>query len=127
MEQKRQSRQAEFQDDIDQIVEMFGQTDGELTAVLHQAITQYATKRFCGDEPTANVPDEMHPYLDKVALHAYKVTDADVAKLQKVGYSEDAIFEMTIGGSLGASLATWQTGIGLIDAFFAAEEVKDAA
>jgi alkylhydroperoxidase family enzyme len=46
-----------------------------------------------------------------VAKHAYKVTDADVEALRHAGYSEDAIFEITLSAALGAGLARLERGI----------------
>ena len=56
---------------------------------------------FSGDE----VPGEAAAYVDKVRRHAYKVTDADVEALQKAGWSDDAIFELTVATALGAALS----------------------
>jgi alkylhydroperoxidase family enzyme len=56
---------------------------------------------FSGEE----VPGEAAAYVDKVCRHAYKVTDADVEALQKAGWSDDAIFEVTVATALGAALS----------------------
>ncbi len=56
---------------------------------------------FSGDE----VPGETAPYVEKVRRHAYKVTDADVEAMQKAGWSDDAIFEVTVATALGAALS----------------------
>ena len=47
---------------------------------------------------------ELASYLEKVRLHAYKVTDADVARLQEAGLSEDAIFEQTVAAAISEGL-----------------------
>jgi alkylhydroperoxidase family enzyme len=57
------------------------------------------------------VPEELTRYVDKVAKHAYKVTDADVEALHLAGYSEDAIFEITLSAALGAGLARLERGL----------------
>jgi alkylhydroperoxidase family enzyme len=57
------------------------------------------------------VPEELIRYVDKVAMHAYKVTDADVEALRHAGYSEDAIFEITLSAALGAGLARLERGL----------------
>jgi alkylhydroperoxidase family enzyme len=41
----------------------------------------------------------------KVAQHAYRTTDEDLAALLAAGYSEDQIFEITVAAALGASQA----------------------
>ena len=122
------SRRVELQQGVDAVERAFGETDGDLTAVQHQAIVANTTSRFRNEEPASDLPAEFSPLLHKLALHAYKVTDKDVAHLQEIGYSDDAIFELIVGGSLGAGLATWEDGLSAIDAFFVGEqEEKDAA
>lgn len=53
-------------------------------------------------------------YVSTVALHAYEVTDADVDTLKAAGYSEDAIFELTLSAALGAALARLERGLGAL-------------
>ena len=63
----------------------------------------------------ADVPEALRSYLDKVARHAYKVTDEDVEALRVAGYSEDQIFEATVSCALGAGLRRLEAGLGAID------------
>jgi alkylhydroperoxidase family enzyme len=46
-------------------------------------------------------------YLEKVRLHAYRVTDGDVQELKDAGVSEDEIFEQTVGAAIGEGLRRW--------------------
>jgi hypothetical protein len=39
--------------------------------------------------------------VDKVAMHAYRVTDEDVAAARESGLSEDQIFEMVVCAAIG--------------------------
>ena len=57
------------------------------------------------------VPAPLASYLEKVSLHAYKVTDADVAALAPAGYSEDAAFEVTVAAAVGAALYRLECGM----------------
>ncbi len=57
------------------------------------------------------LPEMLEPYVDKIARHAYKVTDADVNDLRDAGYSEDVIFELTVSAALGAGIARLETGM----------------
>ena len=50
--------------------------------------------------PDRPAPSEFATYLEKVRLHAYKVTDADVQKLKDAGFSEDEIFEQTVSAAV---------------------------
>ena len=51
-------------------------------------------------EPAARLA----PYLEKVRLGAYTVTDADVEGLKQAGFSEDEIFEATVTVAIGEGL-----------------------
>jgi hypothetical protein len=52
-----------------------------------------------------SVPGEASTYVDKVRHHAYKVTDEDVDALRSAGWTEEAIFELTVSAALGAALS----------------------
>lgn len=43
------------------------------------------------------------PLVEKVAQHAWKVTDEDVAAAKAAGKSEDEIFELVVCAALGQS------------------------
>jgi hypothetical protein len=57
------------------------------------------------------IPDDLKPYADKVARHAYRVTDRDLETLRDAGYDDDAIFEITVAVALGVSLHRRDVGI----------------
>jgi alkylhydroperoxidase family enzyme len=59
----------------------------------------------------AGVPEDLAAYVDKVVRHAYKVTDADVDRLKTAGYSEDAIFEITVAAAVGAGVRRYTAGV----------------
>jgi alkylhydroperoxidase family enzyme len=48
-------------------------------------------------------PDGMEAYLEKVRLHAYRVTDADIDALRD-HYSEEEIFEQTVAVAVASGL-----------------------
>jgi len=79
---------------------------------LRQAIEEFSA-RYGGRTGTQadEVLPTLRPYIEKVAQHAYKVTDEDVQALQQAGYSEDAIFEITVSAALGAGLARLERGL----------------
>ena len=52
----------------------------------------------------ARLPQEIADYADKIALHAYRVTDDDIKALLDAGYTEDAIFELTLSAALSAGM-----------------------
>lgn len=57
------------------------------------------------------VPTALAPYVDAVARHAYRVTDADVRALQAAGQSDDALFEVTVAAAVGAAMHRLQRGM----------------
>ena len=57
------------------------------------------------------LPSPLAAYVDKVALHAYKVTDDDIAALQRAGYSDDAVFEITVAAAVGAAFHRLDRGM----------------
>lgn len=58
-----------------------------------------------------NIPEPLAAYAEKVAHHAYKVTDDDIAALLAAGYSEDQLFEATLSVALGAAHIRLQAGL----------------
>ena len=48
--------------------------------------------------------DQLAPYLAKVRARAYTVTDDDVERLKRAGFTEDEIFEATVSVAIGEGL-----------------------
>src|SRR2546426_9521200 len=98
---------------VDSVLVAPGHASGELRrAVLARAFGPHPlstpetsflseTERGSGGE---DLPPALAAYVDKVARHAYTVTDDDVAALQGAGNSDDALFELTVSAALGAAL-----------------------
>ena len=88
-------------------------TPGETDPRLRRAIEAYAAKLGgqAGAGGQDEVPEEPAAYVTKVALHAYKITDENVLALCQAGYSEDAIFEITLSAALGAGKARMERGL----------------
>jgi hypothetical protein len=84
---------------------------GALAPSLRRDIETYAASLSVGELRESTIPEELLPYVSKVTLYAYQVTDEDVEWLKKHGYSEDAIFEMTLCASAGASRARFERGM----------------
>jgi alkylhydroperoxidase family enzyme len=81
------------------------ETPGDLDPAVRKTIAAYTAGQ--DTEP----PEELRNYLDKVAKHAYKVVDADLDRLRELGYSEDAIFELTLAAALGAARTRLEAGL----------------
>lgn len=54
---------------------------------------------------------ELAPLVDKVARHAYRVTDEDVRSVLDRGRSEDEVFDVIVAAALGAGLARREAGL----------------
>jgi hypothetical protein len=63
---------------------------GTTTAELRQAVAR--------GEP----PEELRGLVEKIRLHAYRVTDEDLNALRD-RYTEDQLFEVVVAASLGAA------------------------
>jgi alkylhydroperoxidase family enzyme len=64
--------------------------------------------------PERAAPVELSGYLEKVRLHAYKVTDRDVDELKAAGFSEEEIFEHTVSAAVAAGLERLDAGLGTL-------------
>jgi alkylhydroperoxidase family enzyme len=93
-------------DAIDAVGRAILETPGDADLELRRAVSAFAA----GDE-SQEIPAELRPYVEKVARTAYKVTDGDVDRLREAGYSEDAIFELTLAAALGAARARFDAGL----------------
>jgi alkylhydroperoxidase family enzyme len=62
-------------------------------------------------QPAREAPPELAAYLEKVRLHAHKVTDSDVEELKATGFSEDEIFEHTVSAAVAAGLERLDAGL----------------
>ena len=78
-------------------------TETQRRAVLEQARETPGAK--------GNLPPALTRYVDTVARHAYKVTDADVTALQRAGQSDDSLFEITVAAAVGAALHRLDRGM----------------
>lgn len=71
-----------------------------------------ATRRAAADGNAA--PADLQPLIDKIHNHAYKVTDADIARLQAT-YGDDRLFEVIVSAALGASRRRLLAGLDALD------------
>lgn len=101
---------------LQQAVDALRTRPGTCSPELRQAVEAHAAHLSGGNPPATAIPAELVPYVNKVAKHAYQVTDEDVRRLIQAGYSEDAIFEITLCASVGASLARMDRGLKALEA-----------
>jgi alkylhydroperoxidase family enzyme len=96
---------------MERVTQAIRETPGDLEPGLRRAAEAYAAGVLVSVVPAAALRDELVLYVEKVAKHAYKVVDADIERLRKAGYSEDAIFELTLATALGAARARLDRGL----------------
>jgi hypothetical protein len=65
--------------------------------------------------PAMEIPANLREYVDTVSLHAHRITDEDVQALRRAGYSEDAIFEISLSVAVGAGLSRLERGLAALD------------
>lgn len=61
------------------------------------------------------LPPALAAYAEQVARAALRITDDDVRALLRAGYSEDAVFEVTVAAALGAGLGRLERGLRLLE------------
>ncbi len=88
---------------------------GETDPALRASAAARAGELGKGLEPTTEVPEDLAPYLDKVAQWAYKVVDEDIESLKAAGFSEDEIFELTVAVAVGSGLARLECGMSAVE------------
>jgi alkylhydroperoxidase family enzyme len=98
-------------DSIDRVAEAILDTPGDADPGLRADVERYAASLGGRTGALPDLPDELRPYVEKVARHAYTVADEDVERLRAAGYSEDAIFELTLAAALGAAQARLAAGL----------------
>ena len=71
-------------------------------------------RRAAAFGPGTQVPDALRAYTQKVALHAYKVTDEEVESLKRAGWTEDQLFEVTAAAAPGAAVRRAERGTAVV-------------
>ena len=96
---------------IDAVLSSSGETDPRLRRAVEVQSAQLSGRP---SQQAVHVPPELVAYIKKVALHAYRTTDEDIEALRAGGYSEDAIFELTLSAALGAGMARLERGLSVL-------------
>jgi alkylhydroperoxidase family enzyme len=86
-------------------------TPGATDRALRASVRDRANAPGCGSVALPVVA----AYVDKVSRQAHRVTDDDVAALKAAGFSEDAIFEITVAAAVAAGLDRLDRGLRLLD------------
>ena len=100
---------------VQRLVDAVLSSAGDIDPDTRRVVEGHAA--FLGGRPIGtmgDLPAALDAYVDKVARHAYKVTDDDIAALRQAGYSLDAIFEVTLSAALGAGMSRLERGLALL-------------
>src|SRR5215472_16434265 len=97
---------------VEAVLTNAGETDPDLRYTVEAFAAEIGRHP---DERAGKLPTELVTYVTKVARHAYKTTDEDIKALRQAGYSEDAIFEITLSAALGAGMARLERGLSLVN------------
>jgi alkylhydroperoxidase family enzyme len=89
-----------------------GHTDPALRQAIEQRVARASGRR--GAAKAGTIPDVLYSYLDKLARHAYKITEDDLAALHQAGYSDDAIYEISIAAAVGAGAGRLERGLAAV-------------
>jgi len=85
---------------------------GQTSPDLRRDIASYVTAvSVSGTVPPHALPPAVAALVLKITLHAYKVTDDDIAVLKRADFSEDAIFEVIVTAAVAAGLVRLDVGL----------------
>jgi alkylhydroperoxidase family enzyme len=102
---------ADIQQLIDAVLTSPGDTEESLRRVVEAQTATSGGRAIDTHKQDLGLPAEVGKYVDKIAMHAYRVSDADIESLRRIGLSEDAIFEITLSAALGAGVARLERGL----------------
>ncbi|HEU0026546.1 MAG TPA: hypothetical protein VFQ25_05460 [Ktedonobacterales bacterium] len=104
----------QFQSLLNQLRQAVLTRAGDTTQEVRSKIVSWAAQLDAAPDAPSDLPDAVKSYVKKVVLYAYKTTDADVQRLKDAGYSDDAIFEITLAAALAAGLRRLDTGLAIL-------------
>jgi hypothetical protein len=65
---------------------------------------------------SSGLAEPLGTLVDKVARHAYSVTDEDIASARVSGLSEDQIFEIVVCAAIGEATRQYDTALAAFEA-----------
>src|SRR5262249_55447975 len=74
----------------------------------------HAQRRAAFDN--AGLAEPLSTLIDKVAKHAHRVTDQDIAAARESGLSEDQIFEIVVCAAVGQARRQYDTALAALKA-----------
>lgn len=104
----------QFQSLLNQLSKAMLTSTGDTTLESRSKIVAWAAQLDAAPDAPIDLPETVKNYSKKVVLHAYKITDTDVQQLKDAGYSEDAIFEISVMAAVGAGLKRYNAGLAIL-------------
>ncbi len=78
--------------------------EGVTPPQLRRAVEAHVARARGVSSPGEAVPESVAAFLDPLARHAYRIVDEHIDALKADGYDEEQILELTLVGSLSASM-----------------------
>lgn len=60
---------------------------------------------------TGKVPEDLRALVEKIADRPWSVSDEDIGRLLKAGYSEDQLYELVLAAAAGAGARRFDAGL----------------
>lgn len=102
-----------------QLTQSIQTAPGSTSPALRKALTEYVIQASIASEGSmwseSDLPSDLQAYITKVRKYAYKVTDEDIEQLRHTGYTEEAIFEITLSIALGAGTKCLMQGMAAVE------------
>ena len=87
----------------------------EEVAALHRAVLESPAvtdpETRAASYQSDGLPPPLRQYVAKVRGESYRITDEDVRTLLSAGYSQEAVFEITVATALGAAMRRLEAGL----------------
>jgi len=62
------------------------------------------------------LPEPVSRLAEKVAKHAYRITDDDIAAVRIAGFTEDQIFEFVVCAAIGQATRQYEAALAAVEA-----------
>jgi hypothetical protein len=64
----------------------------------------------------SGLPEPLGTLVEKVARHAHRITDEDIAATRKSGLSEDQVFEIVVCAAIGQAARQYDAALAALEA-----------
>jgi alkylhydroperoxidase family enzyme len=89
-----------------------GRSDARLRAAVRTRGTEIVETGQTSS--SSDVAPDVIAYVDTIARGAFRVTDEDVDRLRRAGFSDDEIFDVTVNAAVSAGLSRLDRALRLL-------------